>query len=220
MERAAMNKISAERMRPIREDVYLAIRQEILDGTLKPGDRLQEEQLARQFGTSRTPIREALRKLEVENFVNYSPYRGTIVAEVSADEIPDLLEVRILVESLIIRRAVKNVTSEDIKRLRALIEEGERLKDPSEIMANVDLFNATMFALGKCENLEALNMRIREVLKRVVVSKYLHPKRHTEAVAEHRLLVDALEAKDADLAVKRIVEHLRNSPKIIKYGDL
>ncbi|MDR1978797.1 MAG: GntR family transcriptional regulator [Synergistaceae bacterium] len=211
-----MDKISAERMRPIREEVYLAIRQKILSGEFKPGDRLQEEQLARQFGTSRTPVREALRKLEVENFVVYYPHHGTVVAEVATDEVDDLQEVRILIESLIIRRATKNVKPENIQRLRRIIEEGEALTDPDKLMANVDLFNATMFAIGKCKNLEALNIRVREILRRVVVSKYLHPKRHNVAVAEHKLLVDALEARDADLAVARIIEHLRNSPKTYK----
>jgi DNA-binding GntR family transcriptional regulator len=212
MKKYSMDKISVERMRPIREEVYLVIRRKILYGEFQPGDRLQEEQLAKQFGTSRTPVREALRKLEVEKFVSYYPHHGTVVTEIAADEAEELLEVRIFIESLLLRRVAKNASLEDIRKLREIIDEGENLNDPDAILANVDFFNASLFALGRCEHLQSLNIRIRELLKRVVVSKYLNPQRHTEAVAEHRLILDALEAGDVDLAVTRNANHLKHLP--------
>lgn len=208
-----MRKLTVERMRPIRDEVYHRIRTAILRGVYKPGERLQEETLAEELGTSRTPVREALRKLEVERFVDYFPHKGTVVSEVSMDEVEDLYRVRQLLEVLIIRRAAHKATPEDIIRLRAILAKEELCVEADDILDSVEQFNTALFAVSQADNLVELNKRIRENLQRVVVSNHLNPVRRKEAHAEHLRIVEALEANDPDLAEKYTIEHLSHSPR-------
>ncbi len=208
-----MNRLSVERMRPIRDEVYQRIRKAIIRGVYKPGDRLQEEWLAEELGTSRTPVREALRKLEVERFVTYYPHKGTVVSEVSRDEIEELYQVRQLLEVFIARRAAKNAAPEDIARLRAVLAQEERCVEADDILDAVENFNNALFEISRADSLVDLNRRIREYLQRVTTSNHLNPVRRKQAHGEHLLIIEALEAHDADLAEQRTIEHLNHSPR-------
>ena len=211
-----VKKLSAERMRPIRDEVYHRIRQAILRGVYQPGEKLQEEALAEALGTSRTPVREALRKLEVEQFVTYYPHRGTVVSAISPDEVDDLYRVRTLLEVLIIRRAAERATPEQVRSLRKILAVSELCVEPDEILDSVELFNSALFDVSGAPSLVILNRHIRELLQRVVSSNHLNPERRAQAHREHMLIVDALEANDPDLAEERTLEHLGNSPRKIK----
>lgn len=211
-----MKKLSKERLRPIRDEVYHIIRKDIIHGVYKPGDRLQEEQLAEQLGTSRTPVREALRKLEVERFVDYTPHKGTVVTDVSSDEVEELYKVRALVESLIVKKAALNATNEDIKKLRKSLEVCEKCTDIDDTLDCVEEFNNILFETANSKFLEDINRRIREILQRVLVSNHMNPERHKIAHEEHKKIVDAIEAHDVDLAERYTIEHLSNAPREYK----
>lgn len=211
-----MQKVSSERMRPIRDVVYQSIRQAIIRGAYKPGDKLQEEILAEELGVSRTPVREALRKLEVERFVDYYPHRGTVVSEVSTDEVDELYQVRQMLEVFIIRKAAKNAKPKDILGLRHILAQGELCMEPDDILDSVEMFNNAIFELSGSESLVDLNRKIREILQRVVTSNHLNPDRRKQAHDEHMKIVDALEANDAHLAEKYTIEHLKHSPRKAK----
>lgn len=211
-----IRKLSEARMRPIRDEVYLQIRKAIIRGDYKPNEKLQEENLAEQLGTSRTPVREALRKLESEKLVTYYPHRGTVVSGVSDDEIDDLFAVRTLIESLIARRAAVRAAPADINRLISCHEKAESSNDPDEILNSVDAFNETIFRISGAEQLTSLNRRVREYLQRILVSNHLEPERRTQAAAEHKKIIEALAANDPDLAEKYTREHLTNAPRKLK----
>ena len=98
--RHALEPIKLDAYRPLREVVSEALRQAIKDGVLKPGERLMEIQLAEELGVSRTPIREAIRKLELEGFVVMVPRRGTYVADISLKDIAQVFEIRSALEEL------------------------------------------------------------------------------------------------------------------------
>ena len=125
-----------KRLQPIRLDAYKplsevvseTLRQAIQDGTLKPGERLMEIPLAEELGVSRTPIREAIRKLELEGFVVMVPRRGTYVANISLKDITQVFEIRSALEELAAGLAAERITSEEIETL-------ERV--PVESLANV-----------------------------------------------------------------------------------
>lgn len=197
--------------RPIRDVVYKHILAGILNGTYKPGDRLREETLADDLGVSSTPVREALRKLEVERFVDYYPRKGTVVSEIPSDEVEELYKVRQLLEVLIIRRGAEKATAKDIAKLRKFLTEEENFSEPDDIYEIMVQFNRTLLELSHADNLIALTKRVRESLNRVFNRNYLDPERRRRAHEEHVRIVDALEAHDADLAEKLIVEHLHNS---------
>lgn len=104
---------------PLRETVFLALRKAILTGRLEPGERLTEIRLGKMLGTSRTPIREAIRKLELEGLVTIIPGSGARVAQITESEIIDVLEVRSSLDELCARLASRRITPEQKERLRA-----------------------------------------------------------------------------------------------------
>lgn len=103
---------------PLREVVFKTLRQSILTGELKPGERLMEIHLADKLGVSRTPIREAIRKLELEGLVTMIPRRGAEVAKISEKNLKDVLEVRTCLDSLAVRLACQRITDEQIADLK------------------------------------------------------------------------------------------------------
>ena len=95
---------------PLRDVVFNTLRQAILKGELKPGERLMEIQLANRLGVSRTPVREAIRKLELEGLVLMIPRKGAVVAEITIKDLEDVLEVRGVLEILAVQNACQNIT--------------------------------------------------------------------------------------------------------------
>lgn len=206
-----MDKLSRKRLRPIRDEVYSILRNNIIMGTYKPGDRLQEEKLADDLGISRTPVREALRKLEIDNLVDYYPHKGTVVSEIAVDELEELFLVRIFIEILINKKAAKNASEKEIKELRDLLEKTEECKNSDKILELVNRFNNSVFELSNSEYLVNLNNSVRESIKRVVTSNALDHERRVSICKEHNNIVDAFEAKDEDLIKKYTIEHIQSS---------
>src|ERR1700712_3708819 len=110
-----------------------AIRQQVLTGELQPGQRLTEEALAADFGTSRIPVREALRLLEADGFVRVQPYYGTFVVELSDDEAADLLEIRGGLEPLAARRAASRMTPEVLQTLQEMVTAGAEAAEAGQL---------------------------------------------------------------------------------------
>lgn len=211
-----MERINADRMIPIRDVVYQSIRKAILRGDYLPEERLTEEQLANTLGTSRTPVREALRKLEAEKIVSHIPNKGVVVSKINMDEIEDLYEIRTLVEAVIAKRAALNATFEDIKRLTELMDREEATTDPEIISDCVDKYNRIISEIANCPQISDFSKIIRETLSRMLVSTYLQPKRRPEAQKEHREIVAAVAAGDAELAQKLTRQHVKNASRVLK----
>ena len=110
-------KVNMNEYLPLRDVVFNTLRQAILKGELEPGERLMEIQLADRLGVSRTPIREAIRKLELEGLVLMIPRKGAEVAKISEKSLRDVLEVRRSLEELAIELACQRMTEDDIKEL-------------------------------------------------------------------------------------------------------
>ena len=112
-----LQPIRLDAYKPLREVVSETLRQAIQDGVLKPGERLMEIPLAEELGVSRTPIREAIRKLELEGFVVMIPRRGTYVANISLKDITQVFEIRSALEELAAGLAAERITEEEIETL-------------------------------------------------------------------------------------------------------
>ena len=125
---------------PLRDLVFNTLRQAILKGELKPGERLMEIQLAEELGVSRTPVREAIRKLELEGYVIMMPRRGTYVANLSIRDINEVFEIRTSLESLSNGLAAERITNEELEQLqRLLVEIGNDIeKNDMEKIVEVD----------------------------------------------------------------------------------
>ena len=190
---------------PLREVVFNTLRQAILKGELKPGERLMEIALAERLGVSRTPIREAMRKLEQEGLVVMIPRRGAQVANITEKDLNDVLEVRITLENMAIEKACANMTDADIRKLEQAAEvfqtstaEGDLVK-----MAEADVnFHEVIYEAAD-------NKRLMQIYRYRV--EYLkEDESRNRLVKEHEKITRAIKERDVKAAQELSFEHLEN----------
>ncbi len=206
--------VNLDSYKPLRELVLEAIRQAIIDGTLKPRERLMEIQLAEELGVSRTPIREALRKLEMEGFIVMVPRKGAYVADLSFKDIADVFEIRSALEGLAASLAAERITSEELEEMeRCLVEKAEAiLENDMEKLVSVDTkFHETIYRASRNERLTNIINNLREQIQRYRATTLAYPGRMQESLDEHRAIVEALQARDVHLARQLAGEHIENA---------
>ncbi|MEU8432674.1 GntR family transcriptional regulator [Streptomyces sp. NPDC029216] len=181
--------------------VCTAIRDDIVSGVFEPGGRLTEEVLARRYGVSRVPVREALRTLESEGFVTTRRHAGACVAEPSEQEAADLLELRMLLEPLAASRAARRRTDAHLKVLRGLVRLGQeraRRAQGEDLRALAGWFHETLVQASGSPGLIALLTQTRH--KIAWMYEVGTPARPADSWAEHGALVDAVARGDAERA--------------------
>ena len=165
----------------------------ILEGDLKPGERLRAEALAQRFGTSRTPVREALLQLEAQGLVDVEPNRGAVVRSFDRDDLFDLYQLRALLEPRAAALAAPRISEQEIEALHALCEAEDHMA------ANEAFHRIILEAAGSPRLLDA--MRAATGIPRTFRSVFWHDERQREeSLMCHRRLVGAFNARDADLA--------------------
>jgi DNA-binding GntR family transcriptional regulator len=185
--------------------VYDEIREAIVAGRIVPGQTLSENQLAADFGTSRTPIREALHRLEIEALVERLP-RGVRVRETSPEEIIDIYDVRITLEGAAARAAAERATEFDRRRLRAAQDAMAAVgADERERAAANRQFHEAIWAASHSPTLVDLLHRLNVHLVRYPTTTLESDDRWEAALAEHEALLDAIDARDA-LRAREIAE--------------
>jgi len=173
----------------------------ILDGELKPGERLRAEALAQRFGTSRTPIREALLQLEAQGLVQVEHNRGAVVRTFDRDDLRDLYEVRALTEPHAAARAATRIEPQATQRLEALCDAEDQL------VANEEFHRIILEAAQSPRLIVA--MRAATGIPRAFRSLFWHDERQkTESLMCHRRLVSAFHARDAQLAEATMRMHI------------
>ncbi|MFF4735749.1 GntR family transcriptional regulator [Streptomyces sp. NPDC001262] len=181
--------------------VCTAIRDDIVSGTFPPGSRLIEELLARRYGVSRVPVREALRTLASEGFVTTRRHAGACVAEPTAQEAADLLEVRALLEPLGAARAAQRRTEAHLKVLRGLVRLGQeraRAGRTGELRPLADWFDETLAQASCSPSLTTLLTQLRRKIAWVYAAE--PPARPAETWEAYGALVDAVARGDAERA--------------------
>lgn len=192
-----------------------AIRDGVIRGVYPPGHRLTEEELAEQYGVSRIPVREALRLLEGEAFVRVKPYSGTFVAELTAQDAADLLEIRGVLEPLAASRAAEHRTAAHLEALREILAEGNAAlaATPSpdlELLAELNTRFHTL--LTEASGNVTLTQIIGTLRHKITwVYSVELPRRAADSWAEHRLIINALERADADSARALMVAHVQSA---------
>lgn len=192
--------------------VYELVREWIAAGQLRPGERLSEEDLARRAGVSRTPVREALKRLEAEGFVQVIPYRGVVVAEPSADEVADLCVVRDALEELAARLAAQSISEVELLAMEHLQEEFEEAVAQGDVDRMVETNNAIHEAIWRASRNRLLAHQLRQLRDRILThqtTSYLLPGRREEACQEHREILEALRDRDPDRAGEAARRHFR-----------
>lgn len=204
-------KMNVSEYLPLRDVVFKTLREAILKGNLAPGERLMEIQLANQLGVSRTPIREAIRKLELEGLVIMIPRRGAEVASITEKDLKDVLEVRTSLEELAIGLACERISDEAVEELKAAlknfkaaINEGDVTKIAESDVAFHDIiFNAT----DNARLIQIVN-NLREQMYRYRLEYLKDYTTHDRLYSEHEQIVAAIAGRNKEQAKKLIIEHI------------
>ncbi|MGW1894514.1 GntR family transcriptional regulator [Streptomyces sp. NPDC002004] len=196
---------------PAADRVYHHVKRGVLERHYEGGTLLTEGELAEAVGVSRTPVREALLRLEVEGLIRLYPKKGALVLPVSAQEIADVVETRLLVEEHAARKAVP-ASPRLIARLEELLERQKTQAaagDLAEAAVTDRCFHAEIVRSGGNEILSRLYDQLRDrQLRMGVAVMHSHPDRIAKTLAEHEQILEALRAGDADAAVALVHGHV------------
>ncbi len=203
---------------PLRDVVFQTLRQAILRGTLQPGERLMEIHLAQKLGVSRTPVREAIRMLQLDGLVTMVPRRGAVVAEITISDLEDVLEVRAALEELAARKACQNMTPERLTRLRETAGRFAECLKKDDLMASaqadVEFHEIICEATQNRRLIQILN-NIREQIYRYRLENLKDKTSHANLVEEHTVICQALEAHSEEAASEAIRIHIENQKQSI-----
>lgn len=205
--------VNMDQYLPLRDVVFNTLRQAILKGELKPGERLMEIALADRLGVSRTPIREALRKLELEGLVVMIPRRGAQVADITEKDLNDVLEVRIALENLAILKACKCMTEDQIGKLLAAAQEFEKTTKEGNLvrMAEADVaFHDVVYEAAENVTLNQVQNNLREQIYRYRVEYLKDEEMRNQLVREHEELYEAIKERDVEKAQGISFRHIEN----------
>ncbi|MDI6600379.1 MAG: GntR family transcriptional regulator [Thermoanaerobacteraceae bacterium] len=203
-----------ETYKPLRDLVFEYMKESIISGEFKPGERLMEVQLASKLGVSRTPIREAIRKLELEGLVIMVPRKGAYVSDLSQKDILEVFEVRTALEGLAASLAAERMSNEELHMLTNIMEKFRECVDKSDengiIEADTEFHNL-IFQTTRNDRLIQINNNLQEQLKRFRI-RYLETyKRPNKLIPEHEKIVEAIKKRTPETARKAAERHLESA---------
>jgi DNA-binding GntR family transcriptional regulator len=200
--------LNSERFKTREEVVTDAIRAAILRGQFRPGDKLDQQELADMLGVSRSPVREALRTLVAEDLATHYAHRGTVVTERSIDELKELLFIRTLLEGAAARQAAPHMDDARLNTLASIIAEAEVSTDMERVLALNNVFHTTVYAA--IEQPHMINL-IQSLRNKVAPYNRLYLElddRKATAWHEHRRIYEACARGDGDAAEQETRHHL------------
>ena len=190
------------------------LRRAIISGEYKPRERLVENELAQKYAVSRTPVREAIRKLELEGFVVMIPRRGTYVADISIKDITEIYEVRTCLDVLAAGLAAERITDEELDTMNVYLHEiGQHVAnmDINKIVEVDTAFHDVLYNASRNERLRSIINNLREQLTGIRGRSMSYPGRLVETMDEHRNLVDAIASRDVERAQHAARVHIENA---------
>ena len=206
---------------PLRDIVFHTLRKAIITGELLPGERLMETQLGEKLGVSRTPIREAIRKLELEGLVVIVPRKGAQVVQFTQKDIKDVLEVRGALEALAVRLACQRMDERSFLRLQLVNTEYEYAAKENDIETMIEKdveFHEVIFSATQNDKLVQMFGNLGEQVHRFRIAYLKNSEASMAVQEEHMEILQALRDRDADLAADLAATHIaRQSDSIIKY---
>lgn len=203
----------------LRGRVFNKLREDILSGVYDDGEELREITLGEKLGVSRTPVREALRQLELEGLVSIKPNKGAYVTAITRSDVEDIYKVRSLLEGLCARWATRYITEEQIEELEEIVflsefhlrrkEEG-RAKQVSELDGR---FHKVLYEASNSRILERVLKDFHKYVKMARMLSVNTQDRAKQSIAEHKGILEAIKSKDEELAERLADEHIMNVMK-------
>lgn len=208
--RIASNKLRRSAVERVSEE----LRDAIVDGRLRPGERLRQASIAAEYGTSRIPVREALRQLASEGLVVLQTDAGARVARLDLEELDEIHLLRELLEPFAIARSAPHLTDDQLAGFATLVEEMERVADPVDLRPWLALdreFHLATFSAAPMPRLRRLIESLWNATQHYRRVYTLLPQRLEIAHAEHRLLLEALDRRDPEDADRLLTTHIRRT---------
>jgi DNA-binding GntR family transcriptional regulator len=200
---------------PISAKTYAFLKAKVLGGRFHPGDRLTEEHLAKVLGVSRTPIREALHKLELEGLIRPLQTRGFIIPADSHEEVEELFDLRAILEGYTLRLICETISDETLKHLDGYIEKGEdalKRKKLEEVFKWNTKFHDTLHGLVRDRSrLHRILVNMRKYVLRHRRNTLRYPDAGKRTIDGHRKIMLALRLKDLDLCERLMRQHIREA---------
>jgi DNA-binding GntR family transcriptional regulator len=210
----SMLRIKLDSFRPLGEMVYESLREAIVKQDLKPGERLMETELADDMGVSRTPVREAIRKLELEGYVVMIPRKGAFVAGLSIKDINEVFEIRGALEALAAGLSASRATNDEIEEMERHLLEEASLWESSDLLKTIDIdtrFHELIYRASRNVRLLEMIMDLREQVQRFRTTTLAVPGRMKFALDEHRRVIEAIASRNVQQAQKAAREHIESA---------
>ncbi len=199
--------------------IFDRIREDILNGRYVSGDKLVEIKLADELGVSRTPVREALKQLELDGLVDNIPNRGVVVKGISQEDIDDILTIRLCIEGLVGQWVAERISDQEIKGLEEIFDLMEFYSTKGDIDKLFELntkFHETLYQITKSRYLESVLNDFQLFIKTARNNSLKSDGRMKDALEEHRMIINAIKKRDSDGTRQALINHISNSNENIK----
>lgn len=214
MSESRISPVKIDNYKPLREIVFESLREAIVKQVIRPGERLMEIQLAEELGVSRTPIREAIRKLEQEGFVIIIPRKGAYVAEISFKDIHELFEIRAALEGLASSLAAERATEEELEEMEKLLFNQTEHINSGNISESVKVdvtLHDLIYKASRNERLLNTLYNLRKQVHRFRIVSISTPGRKAKTIEEHKWIVEAISERNVELAKKLSIKHMEHA---------
>ncbi len=197
-------------MQRARPDIFEALQGEILDGRLQPGDRVKEAEVAERFGLSRTPVREALRRLETRGLLVHAPHKGMVVARLETSAVAELYVMREILDGAAARLAAQHATETEIAAMEKQIARDRKLLgDPKALAAANRAFHSAVFRAAHNRFLVKASDALAEALALLGPTTLSAKGRGKQSVSEHQTIVSAIKSRNPNAAEDAARRHIR-----------
>lgn len=204
-----MNSING--YKPLGNIVYESLKESILNGSLKPGEKLMESRIAEDLGVSRTPVREAIRKLEKEKYVKMIPRKGAYVEDLTMEDILEVLEIRIVLEGLASKLAARNITDEMKLKIQRNIESFDNAStelDRKELISLDEKFHHIIYQSSGNKKLNEIVRELQDQFQRFRLSYFNELSSYMKLANSHNKLYEAIISGDEEAAEAYAKEHI------------
>ena len=194
--------------------IFEKVREDVLNGVYKSGEKIIEAKVAEEMGVSRTPVREALKQLELDGLVENIPNRGVVVKGVTIDDVHDIYTMRIAIEGIAAKWSVERMPDEalkDLKEIYELMEFYTMKNDIDKIFELNTRFHEVIYKSACSRYLEHVLSDFQQFIKITRKKSLASEGRMVEALKEHKVILDAFMVRDSEAAVKALVYHIEQS---------
>jgi len=204
----------------LKEYVYHEIKQRLINNTIKPGERIWEEEIAAELEVSRTPVREAINRLIAEEFVENRPRKGIFAAEISKEELRKMLDIRLALEVLSVSQCCKLINDEEMDELKAIFESYKRKMEEGEYEKASQLDSKMHRFIAKTADNKKLEAYINDIqdffaYSRPYTVKWTEAK-VKRAIKDHKELIDSLYSRDEEKAIEIVKEDIEAMRDLLK----